>query len=247
MILESLLVLGVLGVILFFFYRQAVQEFRILQTESLEKAMPLLQERCPVVVLPAPQPQLWTRADIQQRPTLASTAVNGNMLKDAIEQPTYPLRPETATQLAKQIGLPIWIQQSITPTYKHHLWWSPILKTQCEVVLGAQGLRQTYGYSTAIMATDGALAVSLLNQSADAYLPATWKGKRLSQMTRDDAPLLGQIQYVDVVLRPGSMLLVPAHWKVCWETYESDKPALAVWTEYHHPLSYLAYKASLNR
>jgi len=56
MILESFLVLGVIGIILIFFYKQAVKEFRILQTDSFEKAMTLLFERSPIVVLPFTQP-----------------------------------------------------------------------------------------------------------------------------------------------------------------------------------------------
>lgn len=244
MILESLLVLGVLGVILLFFYKQAVQEFRILQTDSLDKAMGLLSERCPVVVLPAPQPQeLWTRADIQQRPTLASTPINGKPLKEAIDYVSYPLKANTAESLAKQVGLSVWIEQTILPTFKQSVWWSPMMKNRSELTIGAQGLRQTYAYSTAIFPTDGAMAVSLLNESSDPYLPAKWRGKRVSKLTKDDAPLLAQIQYIDVIVRPGSMLLVPPHWKVCWETHDSKEPALGVWTEIHHPISRLASRA----
>lgn len=245
MILEFLLVLGTIGLILLFFYKQAVQEFRILQTDSLEKAMPLLQERSPIVVLPAPQPQqLWTRQDISQRPTLANTpvATKATSLKEAIQYDSYPLTPASAESLAKQIGLTIWIHQTLTPTFTQSSWWTPLLFNRTEVVIGSQGLRQTYAYSTALMVTDGAIQVSLLNESSDPYLPTSWKGRRLSKMTRDDAPLLAQIQYVDVIVRPGSLLLVPPHWKVCWETLEGEKPALAVWTEFHHSISNLAYK-----
>jgi hypothetical protein len=248
MILEIVLVLGVLGIILLFFYRQAVQEFRILQTESLDKAMVLLQEKSPVVVLPAPQPQqLWTRADIQQRPTLANFGINGKMLKDVLSFESYPLKPQTAENLATQVGLQVWIQQSLLPVFKQFVWWSPVLTNRTELVLGAQGLKQTFGYCTVIFPTEGALAVSLVNESADPYLPTKWKGKRISKLTRDDAPLLAQIQYIDIIVRPGSMLLVPPHWKVCWETHDSGQPALAVWTEIHHPLSKMAYNISLKR
>jgi hypothetical protein len=244
MLLEFLLILGTIGLILLFFYKQAVQEFRILQTDSLDKAMPLLQERCPLVVLPAPQPQqLWTRQDISQRPTLSAFPVNGKPLKEAIQFDSYPLIPTTAETLAKQIGLSVWIHQTLTPTFTQASWWTPILFNRTEVAIGAQGLRQTTAYSTGVMVTDGAILVSLLNESSDPYLPASWKGKRLSKLTRDDAPLLAQIQYVDVIVRPGSMLLVPPHWKICWETLEGEKaPALAVWTEFHHSISNLARK-----
>jgi hypothetical protein len=245
MILELFLVFGILAIILVFFYRQAVQEFRILQTESMEKAMALVPERCPIVVLPAPQPpQLWTRADILQRPTLSATAINGKSLQEAIKTESFPLQPKSAETLAQQVGLPVWIRQTLLPIYTSATWWGPITTTRTEVTIGAQGLKQTYGYSTVLFATDGSLAVSLLNESANPYLPTNWKGKRVSKMTRDDAPLLAQIQYVDVIVRPGSALIIPPHWKVCWETYDSKEPALAVLTEFHHPLSRLAYKAA---
>jgi hypothetical protein len=248
MMLEFFLVLGVLGVILLFFYRQAVQEFRILQTESLDKSMLLLQEKSPVVVLPAPQPQqLWTHTDIKQRPTLSNYALNGRLLKDALGFDSYPLKPQTAENLASQVGIQVWIQQMIVPIFKQFVWWSPVLSNRTELTIGAQGLKQTYAYCTVVFPTEGALAVSLMNESADPYLPVKWKGKRLSKLTRDDAPLLAQIQYIDIIVRPGSMLLIPPHWKVCWETHEDKVPALAVWTEVHHPMSKMAYNISLKR
>jgi hypothetical protein len=243
MILEAVLVFGLIVLILIFFYKQAVQEFRILQTESLEKAMGLLGERTPIVVMPSPQPQqLWTRADIQQRPTLGQQLIQGKPLNTLIHLESVSLKDTNAEQLANLIGLPVWIRETITPTIKTSVWWGPILSCRTETLIGAQGLKQTFGYVSCLFVTEGAIQVSLLNETADPYLPAKWKGKRLSKMTRDDAPLLAQIKYVDVIVRPGSMLLLPPHWKVCWETYQSEKPALAVWTEYNHPISKFSYK-----
>ena len=248
MFLESFLILGVLGIILVFFYRQAIKEFRILQTEDLEKAQGLLHERSPIVVLPSPTPQqLWTRQDVQHRPTLGSQAFNGMALNDLLKQESVPLKADTGQLLADRIGLPVWVKQVLLPYFKQSQWWTSILWTKTEATIGAQGLRQTYAYSTLLMATEGALAVSLLNEGSDAYLPAQWHGKRVSKLTRDDAPLLGQIQYIDVILRPGSALLIPTHWKVCWENYEEPKPALAVWVEIHHPLSHFVASAAKRR
>lgn len=240
MILEFLLVVFLLGVILAFFYKQAVAEFRILQTESLEKALPVLHERCPVIVTPVPMPQdLWTQKDIQQRPTLAGKGVNGVTLRDAIKQDTFLLKPSTAELLATEIGLPVWVQKTILPLWKESQWWTRILSPRVEVAIGAQGLRPTFAYTTIVMCTEGALQVSLLNESSDAYLPKKWLGKRLSKLTRDEAPLLGNIQYIDVIVRPGTALVLPPHWKVCWENTETPTPALAVWIELHHPMSRL--------
>lgn len=248
MILESFLVLGVIGIILTFFYRQAVQEFRILQTESLEKAMNLLYERCPIVVLPVSQPPpLWTRDAIGQRPTLSQLIIQGHALKNLLDYESVPFSTQVAEHVATQVGLPIWVKQTLLPEFQRSTWWTPILWSTTHVYIGAQGLRQTYGYSTLLLSTEGALQVSLLNESSDAYLPANWSGKRVSKLTKDEAPLLNQIQYVDVIVRPGSALLIPPHWKVCWETLKETKPSLAVWIEFHHPVSHFVKAASLRK
>lgn len=240
MFFESLLVLGVLAVILVFFYKQAVREFRILQTESLEKAQGLLSELCPIVVLPVKTPKhLWTRKDIAQRPTLGSSPYNGLALKDAVNRTAFSMPSDTAEALAKDVGVPIWVQQSLLPTFKSASWWTPTLLQRSEVAIGAQGLRQTYGYTTVLLPTEEAIQVSLLHESANPYLPIKWQGKRVSKLTRDDAPMLSQIDYIDVIVRPGSALLVPPHWKVCWENLEPTKPALTMWVEIHHPVSWL--------
>lgn len=238
MLLELICILGVCGIICLVFYKQAVQEFRILQTDSLEKAMAVVHERVPIVVYPAPQPaQLWTRQDIEQRALLQQLPVGGKPLSELIQNEAVTLPPKQASQLAEKVGLPVWTRQTILPTVKQSVWWGPLLRGRTEVSIGAQGLRQTYGYLTYIMATDGEILVSLCNESSDVYLPTNWKGKRLSKLTRDDAPLLGNIQYVDVIVRPGSALLVPPHWKVCWENADPKQASLGVWVEVHHPVS----------
>lgn len=240
MILESLFVLLVLLVILVFFYKRAIHEFNILQVESLDKGFQSLGDLSPIVVHPwATQIPLWTRADLTQRPQLLQSLLPGLMmtLDKGLTATSVQVNPQHAETLATKAGLPVLATQTLLPTFKETVWWGPLATTRTEALIGAQGLRQTYGYVTAVQCTEGALAVSLVTEASDPYLPAAWKGKRLSKLTRDEAPLLAQIQYVDVIVRPGSLLLVPPHWRICWETHESDKPALAVWTEIHHPIS----------
>ncbi len=239
--IEILLVLAVIVVILLFFYRQSIKEFRILQTESLDKAMGLLHERSPIVVHPGPKPPtLWSRKDLKQRPALQKK------LLPLLTSKTTFLKPKESVMYATELGLPFWVEQQVLPAFKTSQWWSPLLWAKTHVAIGNQGLRPTYAFYTVIVCTEGAIQVSLLNASSDPFLPKQWFGKRLSQMTRDDAPLLNQIQFVDVIVRPGSVLLVPPHWKVCWETLDSKEPALAMWIDLHHPISVLAHNAFYN-
>jgi hypothetical protein len=52
MILEGLLIVCIFFAILVFFYKQAVMEFRIAQTDSFDKVPSLLQEKIPIVIQP---------------------------------------------------------------------------------------------------------------------------------------------------------------------------------------------------
>jgi hypothetical protein len=234
MIFEIVLIITVITTILFFFYKQAVKEFRILQTETMDGAVPLFSERSPIVIHPAPKPmELWTLKDLSQRPALKK------QIDPFLSKKSSWLEPKHSQELATQVGLPIWVNHTLMPTFKN-LWWGPLLWAQTRVMIGAQGLRPTFGFWTIILATEGKLQVSLLNESSDSYLPKQWLGKRLSKITRDEAPLLAQIQFVDVVVRPGSALLIPPPWKVCCE---AEGPTLGVWIDVHHPVSYIAQQA----
>jgi len=235
MIFEIVIVLLTISCILYFFYKQAIKEFRILQTDSLDKAIPLLSERCPIVSLPFPKTDLWTLKELEQRPVLKQ------QVQKYLNKPSSWLKPKEAHDLSTQVGFPIWVYQTVMPPFKN-LWYGPVLWPQTRVTINAQGLRPTFGLATIITSTEGALQISLLNESSDPYLPKKWLGKRLSKMTRDDAPLLKQIQYVDVIVRPGSALFVPPHWKVCWENYESAS-SLGLWIDIHHPVSFMAQQA----
>jgi hypothetical protein len=236
MLFVIVLILATITSILFFFYKQAIKEFRILQTNSLDKVLPLMQERCPLVLHPSPTPMnLWTQKDIEQRPILKQR------VEKYLNKSSTWIEPKEANEIATQVGLPIWVNQNILPPLKN-IWWGQLLWTQTKITIGAQGLRPTFGFITIIMATEGALQVSLLNESSDPYLPKQWLGKRLSKLTKDDAPLLNQIQYVDVILRHGSALIIPPHWKICWENLDT-KSALGLWIDIHHPISFIAQQA----
>jgi len=240
MIFVIVLVLTTITCILFFFYKQAIKEFRILQTDSLDKVLPLMNERCPIVLLPAPIPMnLWTIKDIEQRPVLKQR------VEKYMKKASTWIEPKEAQEISSQIGFPIWVNQTILPPFKN-IWWGSFLWSQSKVTVGAQGLRPTFGYCTIIMATEGSIQVSLLNESSDPYLPKQWLGKRLSKLKRDDAPLLNQIQFVDVIVRPGSALFVPPHWKVCWENHDKTN-SLGIWIDIHHPVSFVSQQAFYRR
>jgi hypothetical protein len=253
MILEGLLFLCLGIVILIFFYKQANTEFQIAQVDSFDKIQKLIQERNPVVIQPFISPkQLWTLDDIHQRQSLGSVLIPN--LNITLQQASYEkdkiLQWDShfAEKLADITGLPVWANQMLTDTFKTQSLLTKLYSYRTEVYLGPQGLCQTYGTSTFIFTTEGTATLTLLNEQSNPYLPKGWKGKLLSKLTRDEAPLIGQIQCIDIVLRPGSCLMIPPHWKYCIEEDKKDtQPVCSVKITVHHPISKLMERSSLKQ
>ena len=245
MLLEGILFSCLTLVILVFFYRQAITEFRINQTDALTKVPALLQEKCPIVVQPFPIPtDLWTHRDIQSRKTLGQIVIPDTQmtLGATVQPPTEPRyfpgwSREFATQVATQSGLPVWVDQTIPPIFQGQSLLGKLYSQRTDVYLGPRGLTKTYGFATVLFVMDGVGQATILNEQANPYLPKNSRGKRLSQMTREDAPLIHQIQCMDIILRPGSALILPPHWRYCMEEQEGIQPISWVSVTMHHPIS----------
>jgi len=149
-----------------------------------------------------------------------------------------PWSSEFANGVAITTGLPVWAEQILKP-----LFALPIYSYRTEAYLGPQGLQKTFGIMTLLAVTDGQASVTLLNEQSDPYLPPKWKGKLMSSLTRDEAPLISQIQCIDVILRPGSCLIIPPHWKYCLEDKEDTSCSLKIVV--HHPISLMMEKVAL--
>jgi hypothetical protein len=74
------------------------------------------------------------------------------------------------------------------------------------------------------------------------YLPAKWTGRAFTSLTMEDTPLLNQIQYIEIILRKGNLLLLPAHLIVDVRS-SYNHTAESAWVfmaDIHHPISRLA-------
>ena len=105
-----------------------------------------------------------------------------------------------------------------------------------------RGLFKTTAFQTILLPTQGKANISLLLESQEAYLPKLWKGRSFHDLTPQDTPLLNQIKFMEVALRKGHMLVLPAHMIVDIQTMESEdrEDAWCLCVELHHPISYLA-------
>lgn len=253
MLLEGLLLAVLCLVILVFFYKQAKTDFEITQIDTLDKLPKLLSERNPIVLQPFDVPkQLWTHETIQQRSVLGSLMIPtlNIPIGKAIQYPNTSIvwSQDFASNVAERTGIPVWANQFLRSSLQSKLLLAPLYSFHTEVYLGAQGLQKTFGVANFFFCTEGTAVATILNEASDPYLPPNWKGKRLSKLTRNEAPLIGQIQCIDVVLRPGSCLILPPHWKLCIEEQDdSTKPVCVGKITMHHPISKLMEKAWIAR
>jgi hypothetical protein len=245
MILETFLVLGVLFILGILFYRQAIEEYSWSQIEldQVSELPKLLGERKPVVVRSVGEPKLFTpdvlrgNGRLQGFPLISGTTL-GSFLESGDKVPLeHPLSEPVRRALALESGLQVWAEHTWFSRILPVSWLEFLYKLQAYAHIGKEGLTKTTARTTVIYPTSGKLEVTLLNESKGKLFPTAWKGRHPETFTIQDTPLVGEIKYITIVVRPGSVLCVPPHWYV-----SVSCPPNAFWAtfELHDPFSLLA-------
>lgn len=263
--LEIILIIVVCFLILTFFYKQAVCEFRINQmewnqkdkTDALTLTLPknpireILHEKVPLVIRGIPKASFWTHEDVANRSCFLEIPVFQDMsltewLKDAKSATAKshvlcPWKYPQAEAIAKESGIAIWAKKYINPVIIHPMlrfWLTP--SYHCWA--GTVGLRKTFATWTCLFPVDGALSVTIMPESVESSLPVHWRNCIVKNLTAKDTPFLSDLKYMDVILRPGTCLFMPAHWYVSWTSHETSTVVpMACTISYHTPISSLAF------
>lgn len=244
--LEIGLFVAIFFLVLVFFYKQKAEGFNILQIESekLSTFHELLSEKYPIVVRGLGEPNFLTPEILKSTPRLhgvqlAPKLYLGDILKTGKVPSSLKVSQDLRRTLATEVGLHVWGEHTWLPHYTGDKpSWFLSLDTQ--VNIGSIGLTKTSAYSTLIYPTSGTFTCSLLLDTAEKFLPKQWEGRYLDELTLSDTPLLKEIQYLDILLRPGHMLHIPAHWLFCCKANEGSALPLLGILEVHHPISRLA-------
>jgi len=242
--IEFFIILTVLFFIAVLFYKQANEQFEILQIEAsrISELPTMYAERYPIVVSNFQPPVLGTEIELQKRPNILQMTVNKNYTfksllenRDALAAFTFP--KETATFLAKESGLSVWFQHHLfsllTPFYTK---WFYTHKTS--LWPHHRGLFKTTAFQTVVMVTQGTARVSLMLGSVIPYLPNRWQNRQFHSLTAQDTPLINQVKYIEIKLRKGNLLVLPAHMIV--DITSEGSSAWNFMAEIHHPISLLA-------
>jgi hypothetical protein len=252
MILEAILIFFVIFMILTFFYKQAINEFRINQIEwsQKDKIRNLLNERVPLVVRDIPNATFWTKDDISVRHCYDNLPIFKDIaLKEWItncnENVVCPWEYKQANLIGDKCGLSIWAEK-----WLNSIILNPILsfynrpKYYCWG--GAVGLQKTYAPWTCIFPVDGEIVVSIMPETAESSLPRPWRKLFPSKMTAADTPFLSDLKFMDIIVRPGNALFMPSHWFVSWEKKEeSGVCPLVCNVAYHNLISSFAFAMSI--
>jgi len=242
--LEIIIILAVIFFIAVLFYKQANEDFEILQisAERMDELPTLYAERYPIVLSDYSLPGLGTESELRKRPAILQMKMGGTTLQGLLDRPaslrTFSFPYETAQFIAKETGLSTWFQHHLL----HRILPSPYTKwfytARMTLWPEHRGLFKTTAFQTLIMPTQGNARVSLMLPTVLPYLPTRWEGRNFHSLNAQDTPLLSQIHYVDVVLRPGTLLLLPPHMIANISTGDvSDKPVWSFIAEIHHPIS----------
>jgi hypothetical protein len=253
--LEWLGIIVFIGLILVFFYRQAIHEFRINQANATQRSeiLELWKERVPLVIRELPRMSLWTREDIMERACYEQVAlfkdqslaewirsvsllsgaggVDGEGGKSEIRCPWYSPQAE---RIAGVTGISIWAER-----YLHPLMGSFWYMARYHSWAGSVGVHRTYASWTCILPVEGELVVTIFPGSMEPYLPVEWRGTFPSEWTKRDTPFAADIKYMDIVVRPGTCLFLPPHWFVSWS---SATLSMVYTISYHTPISLIAFR-----
>lgn len=228
----------------------------------------LLVERVPTVLRGiTPLPTFWTQEDVTMRPAYGKVTVFAKQglpewLAAADAGAVCPWQPDHAASIAVAAGLPVWSRRwldtaffssgndsthdSSTVTFQDSLqkfivtplsaaWYRPVYRCWA----GARGLAKTVAPWTAYLVTEGEITVTILPKSVSHALPAAWQGCFPADLTQYDTPFIGELNFMDIVLRPGTALFMPAHWFVSWRGTTAAMPMVCA-VEYHTPVSRFA-------
>ena len=234
-----------LFVILTFFYKQSICEFRINQIELAQKEniTSLLNEKVPIVLRSIPSATFWTHNDVLDRHCFKDIPIfKETSLTDWIYSSTCdsicPWKYQQAEKIANVSGIHIWADKWMNPLFIHpflKLWLFP--KYHCWA--GNIGLRQTYSW-TCFFIVDGEITFTIMPENNKTSLPSNWIGCFPANLTAKDTPFVGDLKFIDIILRPGNCIFMPAHWFVSWTSYSKKIPMVCT-ISYHTPISFLAF------
>lgn len=236
--IEWVVVLLVIVCIIAWYYSHSVSEYRFSQIKEFQiptQLDSLWEEKIPIIVSDLTNKDIWSSTSLKL--TQFWTAQPLWSMYEQDPQIHINLSQDNKVLWADILGIS-QIQQEVLLN-----WFSlsPLLfSVTSETHLGPIKLTPTFGWATCIKCTQGEARCILLHNSQKSRLPAGWDTLRWRDATVAHHPIWSQVKFVEVILRPGTALLIPPHWVVAVEPSDMQTPVWSIISEVHHPVSKIA-------
>lgn len=237
MVIEIIVFLSVLLFIAVLFYKQANEQFEILQIDAsrISELPTMYQDRSPIVISDYDTPHLGTKEELYKRHSIVQMSAGNQTLGQLLANQKAVIPMKTAEFLAKETGLQIWFEHHLAkmllPSYTSFLY-----SFNTSLWPHKRGMFKTKAFQTLLMPTQGTAVVTLMLQKMIPYFPTKWYSREFSSLSLLDTPLLNQIQFIDIKLRRGNLLILPAHLIVDVKS-DDGSDAWVFMAEIHHPVS----------
>jgi hypothetical protein len=236
--IEWFFFLAIVFIVLVIFYKQANEEFTILQCDGtqLVSLSSLIGEKYPIVVKQIQLPVFYTAEAIQQNKRIQTFPMReaGKTLAEALSDSSLTLSNESGKILAQQIGLQVWAEHNWLPYISS---WSFLYSIHSFAFSGERPLRKTTAQTTIVIPTSQPIEIAILTGSQEKFFPETWRERFPETFTVNDTPLVGNIKFIIIKVKPGTVLCIPPHWMYSIRGTEPKKALLWCVLEAHHPLS----------
>ena len=230
--IEILFLIALIFLIYAFFYKQTVNEYSINQIEftKLEKLEELLYDKLPIVIREFPVPQCVTKDGIMSNRQLIN--VLGNYLEK--QDSNLPKTNEFESYMASEVGFHVYGEHVLYPRFHTNFASEFITSFQTKLCFGSKNLQYGKAIYTAIIVIDGKYTCSLINNEYFKGINSNWKNCSDINDIKNDRI---QIQFMDIILKPNTVLILPAHWLYLMK--EEVPYSYYSQFEYHEPISLL--------
>ena len=256
--IELIVIIFLILIITYLFYKHRRNSLEILQLENeqLEQLPELLEELQPVVIRGISPPKGLTQEALLKIPRLANFSVGGQPLSEVLSHPEIALTAAGAPtiaqagreQLAKELAIPVWADHTWLPILSQSTWSGFLGCMRTEAFIGGLGMTRTVAKYTCIMPTEGTFTLSILYKESESFLPESWQYRYMSSLTLNDTPLVADLKFLDIVLRPGTTVCLPPHTIISIEPKSDTQTKLFAFAsvEYHEPITLIVKSFSQN-
>jgi hypothetical protein len=234
-----LLLLCVVIAVHWFEYKRSIQEYTFAQPKSAAEIRGVISEKTPIVAEIGALPWRSTVATDASWPISNSEGVE-MPISEWLKQEDSSRQPiSNGSALAETMELSTGLSEI---DESRRWWWIPGLHDLTVDMLGpgeTLGLHWTCAERHWIGCSDGEpLTLWLVHSRYKKFLPTS--AENPWALTVAEAPWIGRVQYIEVIVRPGWCVGVPAHWGVAARSEATTKSGASswVWTaNQHSPLS----------